>query len=98
MRHLVDADFIIQTSHCLHLLLAHEVLGRHPAIEFLTLLGIGMVESIDEHIGLLIGSDVATDFLAKDLWVTINIQEIILQLESQADLLAKLIQIVGILL
>ena len=57
-----------------------------------------MVEGIDEHEGLLVGSDVATNLLAEYLGIAIDIEEIILQLESQAYLLAKFIQVLGIFL
>ena len=56
-----------------------------------------MVEGIDEHESLLVGSDITPNSLTKHLGITIYIEEIILQLESQADLLAKLIEIVSIL-
>ena len=49
-----------------------------------------MVEGIDEHESLLVGSDITTDSLTEHLGITIYIEEIILQLESQANLLAKL--------
>ena len=57
-----------------------------------------MVEGIDEHEGLLVGSDIATNLLTEHLGIAIDIEEIILQLESQTNLLTKLIQVLGIFL
>ena len=57
-----------------------------------------MVEGIDEHISLLVGCDIATNLLTEHLGIAVNIEVIILQLERQSYLLAKLIQVLCILI
>ena len=61
--------------------------------ELLTLDWISTVDSVDKHIGFLVRRDVATDILAEHLRIAIDIEEVILQLESQANLLTRLIEI-----
>ena len=65
--------------------------------ELLALLFIGQVQGIDEHECFFIRSDVATNSLAKHTRVAIDIEEIVLQLEGQSHLFAKLIERLGIL-
>lgn len=57
-----------------------------------------MVEGIDEHIRLLVRCDIATNLLTEHLGIAVNIEVIILQLERQSYLLAKLIQVLCILI
>ena len=56
----------------------------------------GKVESVDEHIGLLVAHNVAADGLAEDSGIAIDVEIIVLQLEGQSNLFAKLIEIGGI--
>ena len=87
-----------QTGDGSHLLSPIELLGFNPSHQFGTLLGVGTIHGIDEHIGLLVRGDITTNGLAEDLGVAIDIEQVVLQLEGQTNLLTKLIQQVGILL
>ena len=50
------------------------------------------LESVDEEKRLLATEDIATDFLAKHGGITVDIQIIILKLESQTNLFGKTIE------
>ena len=94
----VDAQFVIYRSNGLYLLLRIKVSGRNPFNEFIAARPVGSVICIDKHICLFVAQDIATYGLAENLRVAIDIKIVVLQLEGQTYLLAKLIQIVGITL
>ena len=89
---------VVETCDGANLLLAVKVLHLHPALQFLALRRIGTEEGVDEHVGFLVGGDVAADGLAKHLLVAIDVEIVVLQLEGQSYLFAKAIEIVGVLL
>ena len=86
LRQTVDANLVIQSCHGCNLLLTVESLSIHPTLQFGTLLCIGTIEGVDEHVGLLVRSNVAADSLAEYLRVAINVKIVILQLESSPNL------------
>ena len=95
---LADAYLVIKTGNLSDLHLAVEGLSVNPACQFSALLGVSSVEGIDEHVGLLVRCNVATNSLTKHLGVAIDIKQVVLQLEGQAHLFADAVQPVDILL
>ena len=70
---LADADFVVQTGDGGDFLFTIEVLGGNLLLQFVALFGIGTVDGIDEHVGLLVAGDVAANGLAEDLRVAIDV-------------------------
>ena len=92
----VDANLVVETCDGLHLFITVEVGSGDPMHELLALLVVGAVQGVDEHVGLLVRCDIATDGLTEDACVAIDVEEVILQLEGQSHLFAKLIEGIGV--
>ena len=60
------------------------------------LYAVGSVEGVDKHVRLLVAKYVAADSLAEHGRVAVNVEIVVLQLESESHLLAELIKVVGI--
>ena len=76
----------------LYLLLRIEILSLDPTQQFRPLLRIRLTQGIDQQEGLLVAQDVTPDMLSKGAGIAIDIQQVVLQLESQADVNAEGIQ------
>ena len=90
------AQLVVDAGDGSHLLRAVKVGCGNPAHQLGTLLPVGTLASIDEHVSLLVRHDVAADGLAEHGRVAVNVEQVVLQLEGQPYLLAKLVERVGI--
>ena len=95
--HAVDAYLVVKASNSSNFLGGVKLLCGNPSRKFLALLCRSMIKRVYLHESLLVACDVASNGLSEHSGVAINIKEIVLQLERKTYLLAKLIQIVGIL-
>ena len=93
-----DVHFVVELGDGKDLLLLVEFPGCCPPDELFALMGIGPVEGIDQHVGLLVGCDVAPYGLAENFWIAVDVEIVVLQLESQPHLLAEFVEVDSVFL
>ena len=97
LSHTVNTYLRVESGDGLYLLIGIAILAPNPTLQFRTVFVGSVKQGIDEHEGLLVTKDIATDFLAKNLRVTINIKIVILKLEGKSEVLSETVECLCIL-